>query len=89
MAEKITTIEGLAALIQRTMASKEDITSVKEDIKRVEQIQKDTLEELIATHTDVSYLKTTVDKLTQSDIAQDAAIQDLGVRVHRLEQKAR
>jgi hypothetical protein len=29
---KITTIEGLAALINETMASKEDIKAVKEDV---------------------------------------------------------
>ena len=31
----ITTIEGLAALINETMASKEDITDVREDIANV------------------------------------------------------
>jgi DNA-binding FrmR family transcriptional regulator len=31
----ITTIEGLAALINETMASKEDITDVREDIATV------------------------------------------------------
>jgi len=37
MAQKnITTIEGLAEMIQRTMASKEDITQVKEDMKAME-----------------------------------------------------
>jgi chromosome segregation ATPase len=37
MAQKnITTIEGLAEMIQRTMASKEDITGVKEDMKAME-----------------------------------------------------
>ena len=37
MAKKnITTIEGLAEMIQRTMASKEDITEVKEDMKALE-----------------------------------------------------
>jgi predicted nucleic acid-binding Zn-ribbon protein len=36
MAKKtITTIEGLAALIHETMASKEDITDVREDIANV------------------------------------------------------
>jgi DNA-binding FrmR family transcriptional regulator len=32
---KITTIEGLAALINETMASKEDIKDVREDIAKV------------------------------------------------------
>jgi len=80
MPEKITTIEGLAILIQQTMASKEDVASVK-------ALQKDMLEELSATHADVRYIRSTVDKLVQSDIAQDATIQDLTARVHRLEQK--
>jgi DNA-binding FrmR family transcriptional regulator len=32
----ITTIEGLAEMLQRTMASKEDMTEVKKDMKAME-----------------------------------------------------
>lgn len=78
MPEKITTIEGLAALIQRTMASKQDLQALRQEM----------LEELNATHADVRYIRSTVEKLVRSDIAQDATIQDLTARVHRLEQKA-
>jgi DNA-binding FrmR family transcriptional regulator len=35
MNKHITTIDGLAAMIQRTMASKEDIKDVREDIAEV------------------------------------------------------
>lgn len=81
MIEKITTIENLAAMIQRTMAS-------KEDFKRVEEVQKDTLEELNATHEDVRYIRSTVNILVQSDVAHEAAIEELKARVYRLEQRA-
>jgi hypothetical protein len=36
MNKHITTIEGLAEMIQRTMASKEDITEVTQDMKAME-----------------------------------------------------
>lgn len=36
MDKNITTIEGLAEMIQRTMASKEDIKEVNEDMKAME-----------------------------------------------------
>ena len=36
MNKKITTIEGLAEMIQRAMASTEDMTEVKEDLKAME-----------------------------------------------------
>jgi DNA-binding FrmR family transcriptional regulator len=35
MKDNITTIEGVAEMIQRTMASKEDIKDVREDIANV------------------------------------------------------
>ena len=88
MPNKITTIEDLAEMIQRTMASKEDVHAVKQDINEVKQIQKDMLEELNATHADVRYLKSSVDLLTRNEAERDSLVQDLTARVHRLEQKA-
>jgi DNA-binding FrmR family transcriptional regulator len=35
MKDNITTIEGVAEMIQRTMASKEDIKDVREDIANI------------------------------------------------------
>ena len=82
MAKKMT-IEQLAAMIQKTMASKEDLKSLatKEDLK-------DVWEEVNATHADVRHIRSTVDTLIHSDVAQEAAIEDLTSRVHRLEEKA-
>jgi hypothetical protein len=57
-------------------------------LDEVEQIQKDMLEELTATHEDVRYLRRSVDILVRNDVAQDAAIKTLTARVTRLEKKA-
>ena len=89
MLEKIT-IEKLAEMINKGFkdtASKEDIKGVKEDLTRVEHIQKDMLEELTATHADVRYLRSGVDILTRNEAERDALVKDLIARVHRLEQK--
>jgi hypothetical protein len=75
-----TTIEELAAMLYTHMAS-------KEDIKRVEQIQKDMLEELNATHEDVRYVRNTMNMLVTSDAAHEAAIESLRKRVERVERK--
>ena len=95
---KKTTIDDLAAMIKRgfdgvdkrldATATKDDFHALGQRIDKVEDIQRDMLEELNATHADVRYIRSTVDKLVHSDIAHDATIQDLTSRVHRLEQKA-
>ncbi len=88
---KKTTIEDLAAMIKRGFdqtATKDDFRQLDQRIDKVENIQRDMLEELNATHADVRYIRSTTDKLVQSDIVHDAAIEDLTSRVHRLEQKA-
>ncbi|MEK7099347.1 MAG: hypothetical protein AAB916_02425 [Patescibacteria group bacterium] len=82
------TIEDLAEMIQRTMASKEDFATVKKDIAEVTSLQKDMLGELHATHGDVRYVRNTVSMLVQGDAAHEAAIAELKTRVYRLEQKA-
>jgi chromosome segregation ATPase len=56
-------------------------------VGKAEQIQKDMLEELNATHQDVRYLRRSVDMLVRSNAAQDAAIKTLATRVTRLEKK--
>ena len=70
------TIEDLAAMVKRGF----DQTATKEDLKEI-------WEELNNTHADVRHIRSTTDALVHSDIAQDAAIQDLTARVHRLEEK--
>lgn len=74
------TIGDLAEMIQRTMASKEDVT-------RIESLQRNMLEELNATHEDVRYVRNTVSTLVHSDAAHEAAIAELKSRVSRVEQK--
>jgi hypothetical protein len=56
-------------------------------LDKVEQIQKDMLEELTATHEDVRYVRITVTILVTSDAAQDAAIASLRKRLERVERK--
>lgn len=86
------TIEDLAALIQRTMASKDDLHAFRGEISEEMNVLRgqvlEVLEEMNATHADVRYIRSTVDKLVRSDIAQNTAIEDLASRTHRLEQKA-
>lgn len=85
------TIEDLAIMVKRGFdqtATKEDIRTLDRRIDNVASIQKDMLEEMNTMHTDIRYIRGTVNKLVQSEIAQDTAISDLTSRVHRLEQKA-
>ena len=74
------------------MASKEDVASLGRRldlrIDNVERIQKDMLEELTTTHTDVRYLRSGMDILTRNEAERDSLVKDLTARVHRLEQKA-
>ena len=90
------TIEDLAIMVKRGFdqtATKEDIHELEQRVGQVEQRMatkediKDIWEELNATHADVRHIRSTVDALVHSDIAQEAAIEDLISRVHRLEQK--
>lgn len=88
------TLEDLAAMVKRGfdgMATKEDLNDLrmatKEDINELRMASAMLLEELNATHVEVSYIKRTVDMLTQSDTAQDTVIHDLDMRVNRVEHK--
>jgi hypothetical protein len=83
MAQKNMTIEKLAEMINEGFTT----TATKEDIQRVEHIQRDMLKELTATHEDVRYLRNTVTMLVQSEAAQDAAIMSLRERLERVERK--
>jgi hypothetical protein len=51
-------------------------------------LMQDMLAELTATHADVRGMRGTVEALTRSDTAHDAAINDLTGRVERLERNA-
>lgn len=77
-----TTIEELAVMINT------GFTETQKQITRVEQIQKDMLEELTDTHSDVRYLRSSVDILTRNEAERDFLVKDLVARVHRLETKA-
>lgn len=75
--------------IRRTVnAIMEVVAETKESVTGMKDAMQDMLEELNATHADVRYIRSTTDKLVQSDIVHEAAIEDLTSRVHRLEQKA-
>ncbi len=85
MLENITTIEDLAALIQRTMASKEDIgqlrSQVKEDIAELRTEMKDGF---LNINTRLDYIREEVEGLP----AMRQELQELRERVKRLEQRA-
>ncbi|MFY9463210.1 MAG: hypothetical protein WAP52_03430 [Candidatus Sungiibacteriota bacterium] len=85
MHEKITTIEGLATMIQRTMASKEDLAQLSDRMENVESVMKDMREEMNATRKDVSYIRSTMNALSSNDTTQDAVIINLAKRVEILE----
>ena len=80
------TLDGLAAMVKRGF----DQMSTKDDLKGLatKNDLKDIWDEMSTVHADVRYIRSTVDVLIRSEAGQDAAIQDLTSRVHRLEQKA-
>lgn len=92
------TLDDLAGMVnhgfaemasKRDLASvKEDVASVKEDVAAVKSLQKEMHEEMNAMHSDIRHIRSTVDALVRSDFSQDATIQDILARVHRLERKA-
>ncbi len=84
-------IEDLAGMVKRGFdqtATKDDVYILTHRLDRVEKIQKDMFEELNAAHTDIRHIRSTTDALVHSDIAQEAAIEDLTSRVHQIEKKA-
>lgn len=93
MHEKITTIEGLATMIQRTMASKEDLAQLSQKMGTMEgrmdtiaSVVKDIQEELNETRKDVIYIRSTMNALLSNDATQDATIVNLAERVEILEE---
>lgn len=79
-------------MIQRTMASKEDlamvkndVTEIKEDVAGLKSVMRDMQEELNETRKDVSYIRSTMNALVSNDATQDAAIVNLAERVEILE----
>jgi hypothetical protein len=84
---KPTTLDDLAAMINFSFTEAQkhmdaQLASLKGELTG---IMKDMAEELTATHEDVRYIRTTVNLLVRNDVAQDAAIKTLSVRVARLE----
>ena len=104
MIDRITTIEDLAQMIQRTMASKEDlkafatkvdldemrgdISEMRGDINGIKGGMNEMREEIGNLQKDVSYIRTTMNALVSNDLAQDGAIEELRDRTSRLEFKA-
>jgi predicted nucleic acid-binding Zn-ribbon protein len=77
MAEKITTIEDLAAMIQRTMASKEEI----------QEFRREVADEHDRIRSDIRDIKTTLGPLVRTVAIMEREFQDLHMRVGRLERK--
>lgn len=92
MHDKITTIEQLATMIQRTMASKEDLANLsgkmESRMENMESVMKDMQEEMSVTREDVRYIRNTMTALVSNDAAQDAAVVNLAERVEILEDRA-
>jgi hypothetical protein len=87
---KPTTLNDLATMINEGFSETQKhldqrLDTMEHRLGTVEQVQKDMLEELTATHGDVRYIRNTVTMLVTSDAAQDAAIKTLTTRVARLE----
>jgi uncharacterized coiled-coil protein SlyX len=85
-----TTLDDLVAMINHGFSETQKhldqrLDAMEHRLGTVEQVQKDMLEELTATHGDVRYIRNTVTMLVTSDAAQDAAIKTLTARVARLE----
>jgi hypothetical protein len=81
------TIEELAAMLYKHMASEEDIKELRAETNDMKDTMQDAVQELNATHEDVRYLRRSIDMLVRSDAAQDAAIKTLTARMMRLEKK--
>ena len=85
----LATKEDLKALApQETVnAIMETMAETKEGMTGLTGLMQDMLEELTATYDDVSYVRTTVTTLAQSDAAHEAAIESLRKRLERVERK--
>ena len=81
-------INSLAIAVKKGFEEVHERMATKDEINTLKEIQKDMFEELNATHDDVRYVRNTVNKLVQNDIAQDVVLKNLSARVHRLERKA-
>lgn len=86
MNEKITTIDGLAEMIQRTMASKEDLKGMasKEDLQ---EFRREVMEKHDRIHSDIRDIKMTLGPLVRAVAAMEREYQELYTRVGRLERK--
>jgi len=82
-----TTIEALAAMLYKHMASKEDIKELRAEMSDLKGTMQEMMEELTATHEDVRYVRNTVTMLARSDAAHEAAIASLRKRMERVERK--
>lgn len=88
MAKKNITVDELAVMTARGFQDiGQRIDGIDGGFVDLKNIMKLTLEELTTTHADVRHIRSTVDRLTHSDIAHEAAINHLTARVQRLEQK--
>jgi uncharacterized protein YoxC len=76
------------------LATQETVTTIMETVAELKEsmtVVKETMHELLegqtAMHEDVRYLRRSVDMLTRSDAAHEAAIASLRKRVERVERK--
>ena len=84
MEEKITDIEGLASLIQRTMTSKEDVSRLEEKFgQRIEGLEQKMEDGFRGVNARLDLVREDISDL--SAIRQ--GLQDLRQRVERLEQR--
>ena len=79
------TLEDLDMMVKRGF----DQTATKDDLKQcaTKADLQSVVEEMNAMHTDIRHIRATTDAVVRSDIGQDATLQDLTARVHRLERK--
>ena len=83
-----TTLDDLAMMVNKGFTGMQgSINEMRGSINEIKDIQKDMFEELTVTHTDVRYLRSSVDILTRNEAERDALVKDIIARVHRLEQK--
>lgn len=83
------TLDSLAMMVHKGFTEMQGtVAGMQGSINEVKDIQKDMLEELITTHADVRYLRSSVDIVTRNEAERDALVKNLTARVHRLEQKA-
>jgi hypothetical protein len=63
------------------------VAETKEDVTALTGLMRNMLEELMATHAEVRYVRTTVTMQARSDAVHEAAIESLRTPLERVERK--